>query len=157
MGKSDMSKSSFFWGLAASIAGVSLFSTAEIASNMSRAESDRCLHDGIHAFFVTASCFWPLVLLLTSRKRLARLVGLEIFHYQRASGHRRQPELFHLAIEMFENASSSAVVFSANGFAIVIARLSTRSLDLAEMAGAGLVLWAVFPCLSLKRPPRWRL
>jgi drug/metabolite transporter (DMT)-like permease len=125
MGKSDMSKSSFFWGLAASIAGVSLFSTVEIASKYVGEQSQ------IDAYMMVFMRFFVTGILLLAFGAPAYLKekgwpgwsDWKYFIINGLVGIAVSLSFFHLAIEMFENASSSAVVFSANAvFAIVIAR-----------------------------------
>ncbi|NMA43768.1 MAG: EamA family transporter [Oligosphaeraceae bacterium] len=123
--KPSIVKSSSFWGVAAAIIGVSLFSTVEIASKYvsERAQIDAYMMVFMR-FFVTA-----ILLLAFSAPTYLKQKGWpgwkdwKYFIINGLVGIAFSLSFFHLAIDMFENASSSAVVFSANAvFAIVIAR-----------------------------------
>ncbi len=120
-----LQKSAVFWGMAALISAIVLFSTVEIAS---KNIADKCAIDSYMMVFLR---FFGtgLVLLAFGLPGYLRKGGKlgwpdwKNFLLNGLIGITISLSFFHIAINMFENASSSAVVFSANAvFAIVIAR-----------------------------------
>ena len=114
-----------FWGMASLITAIVLFSTIEIVS---KNIAGKCSIDSYMMVFLRF--FGTGIVLLSvglpAYLRKGGTFGLQDWKYfilNGLIGIAISISFFHMAINMFENASSSAVVFSANAvFAIVIAR-----------------------------------
>ncbi len=118
-------KRGLFWGMTALISAIVLFSTIEIVSKNIAGKCD------IDSYMMVFLRFFGtgLVLLSLGLPGYLRRGGTLGWHDWKnfimngLIGVTISLSFFHIAINMFENASSSAVVFSANAvFAIVIAR-----------------------------------
>jgi len=118
-------KRAVFWGMAALISAIVLFSTIEIVS---KNIAGKCQIDSYMMVFLRffGTGLVLLSLGLPGYLRKGGTLGLhdwKNFVMNGLIGVTISLSFFHIAINMFENASSSAVVFSANAvFAIVIAR-----------------------------------
>jgi len=118
-------KKTAFWGMAAVVSAIILFSTIEVVS---KNIAGKCHIDAYMMVFLRFFGTGLILLSLGLPGYLQRGGTLgwrdwKNFILNGLIGITISLTLFHAAISMFENASSSAVVFSANAvFAIVIAR-----------------------------------
>ena len=119
-----MEKKESFLCVAALLFGIALFSTVEIAgkaiSNIAKIESFVMV---FMRFFVTG--FVLVAISLPGYLKKNKLSGSDwcVFLLNGLVGIAASITLFHIGIDMFENASSAAVVFSANAlFTVIIAR-----------------------------------
>ena len=119
-----MEKKDSFLCVAALLLGIALFSTVEIAgkaiNNIAKIESFVMV---FMRFFVTGVVLVAISLPGYLKKNMLTRIDWCVFLLNGLIGIAASITLFHIGIDMFENASSAAVVFSANAlFTVVIAR-----------------------------------